>query len=607
MGGRLLSLVGLVLASVVTFAGLPAAAQTSTESVHDTEHFSVFYDTDPASDDAPDLTDADGDGVPDAIERLGAALEYAWAAEIDEMDYRPPPVEGRYEVHISAGVNSAHVRPAPGGIGRSRASYIGLSPDAIRPERPDIEISELAAHEFFHGVQYGYDYLSDRWFQEASATWIEVHLFGDSLLEDLTIPAFLLTPEAGLTRTGNLREYGAFLFLEYLTETHGGSDPAGLIREVWQLMAEPLAFPSSPHLGSLDAIDQVLTARGSSLEDAWAEFIVWQRRLGLFDDGASYRAAVAGTGWPTFARRDVASSDTCRLDLGKLPEVASTYGRVRLKGPAMKTGRLAITGPNDSVGFYTLKRKGRSATVPVEFSGGTAAVDLSGAPFKPRSVVVGVGSTRTPDERFGLSVRDPAAPSNLLVAAPSGPSDVTYGISGSFSGSLLCAGVPAPFARLRLVATESYSGEVSTVDLITDEKGRWQLRTSPDASSRLTIEVVDGLLPEGVSEPHLVSVHVFVSMEPTDATIDEGDPVVVTGDITPATEGSSLVLEYRRPSRRRWNAGPVVTTDAAGHYEAAYVLPAPGLWEVRTRQIEDLDPHRAPGVSISSLIEVNDR
>lgn len=591
----------------MTWALPPLAAQVPPEAIYQTAHFSIFYETDPASEDTPDLEDADGDGTPDAIARLGLAFEAAWSFEIDDLGYLAPPVDGRYEVHISASPGGGHVRPAPGGEDRSRPSYVVLPPHAIRPERPDIEVFGLAAHEFFHGVQYGYDYLSDRWFQEASASWIETILYGESMLENLTIPSFLLSPELGLTRTGDLREYGAFLFLRFLTERFGGdpSERAGMIKEIWELMADPAAVPSSPHLGSLDAIDQVLEKRGSDLATAWGEFIVWQRQLSRFEDGSSYRVALQNSGWPDFARRDVARADTCRLDLGELPQMASSYGRIRIKESALKTGLLAATGPPDAVGFYILRSKGRAETYPLEFDAdGIARAALGDAPFRPRSVVVGLGSTWSPERRFGYSLRDPGAPSPVEVGTPGGASDLLFRTSGGLAGLVTCAGEPAAFADLRLIVTEVFTGAITSIPLVTDDRGRWETRVSPDASSTFAIEVVDGLLPQTTSPTHLVSIHVFLSMEPSSSSIEEGDAVILAGDITPGTGGSTLIAEYRRPERRRWLSGPTVTTDASGHYEVPLVLPAGGLWEVRTRQVEDLDPHRAPGTSIASLIEV---
>ena len=36
-----------------------------------------------------------------------------------------------------------------------------------------------AAHEFFHAVQFGYDYFEDVWLMEASSAWVEDEIFDD--------------------------------------------------------------------------------------------------------------------------------------------------------------------------------------------------------------------------------------------------------------------------------------------------------------------------------------------------------------------------------------------------------------------------------------------
>src|SRR4051812_26167370 len=62
-----------------------------------TVHFCVHWVD--SSEDAPDLSDADGDGVPDAVERTADRFEAAWNREIAPppagLGWRPPKGDGK--------------------------------------------------------------------------------------------------------------------------------------------------------------------------------------------------------------------------------------------------------------------------------------------------------------------------------------------------------------------------------------------------------------------------------------------------------------------------------------------------------------------------------
>ena len=90
-------------------------------------------------------------------------------------------------------------------------------------------------HEFFHAVQHRtgqFTQFQDRWYWEASATWVEQEvlpahpshadfLFGYALLPYLPLAHF------ELFSNGNIEEYhpyGAFIFLQYLTDFYVGND-----------------------------------------------------------------------------------------------------------------------------------------------------------------------------------------------------------------------------------------------------------------------------------------------------------------------------------------------------------------------------------------------
>ena len=142
----------------------------------------VFYATDGES--AIDPTDADHSGVPDRVEDVARQI---WATRellCGVLGFPDPFDSERF-----AGVNCIQVslldrsrinnlngvayripqkaKPVPGGNPDDRALIIALSSTI------DARLNASPSHEFFHLLQYGCTYLSNRWFLEGMARWSE--------------------------------------------------------------------------------------------------------------------------------------------------------------------------------------------------------------------------------------------------------------------------------------------------------------------------------------------------------------------------------------------------------------------------------------------------
>ena len=77
-----------------------------------------------------------------------------------------------------------------------------------------------AAHEFFHAVQFAYDYAEDSWFMEATATWMEERVFDDVNDNRRYLPAGQLgVPGRPLDifEDFGAAQYGNWVFFEYLS------------------------------------------------------------------------------------------------------------------------------------------------------------------------------------------------------------------------------------------------------------------------------------------------------------------------------------------------------------------------------------------------------
>ena len=142
----------------------------------------VFYATKGES--AIDPTDADGSGVPDRVEDVARQV---WAARLlfcEALGFPDPFDSERF-----AGANCIQVsmldrsrinnlngvayripqraKPVAGGKPDDRALIIAISTTI------DARSNASPAHEFFHLIQYGCTYLSNRWFLEGMARWSE--------------------------------------------------------------------------------------------------------------------------------------------------------------------------------------------------------------------------------------------------------------------------------------------------------------------------------------------------------------------------------------------------------------------------------------------------
>jgi hypothetical protein len=115
-----------------------------------------------------------------------------------------------------------------------------------------------AAHEFFHAIQFGYDYGEDAWLLEATATWMEERAYDNVNDNRQYLPAGQLvdseTPLDFFNSSGS-EQYGNWVFFEFLSKNFGN----GAIKKVWNKAA---AFQGAPDMYSTKAISSVLKPKG---------------------------------------------------------------------------------------------------------------------------------------------------------------------------------------------------------------------------------------------------------------------------------------------------------------------------------------------------------
>lgn len=184
-------------------------------------------------------------------------MNRVWKHQVRKMGFRKPlsdgPVgrsrnggNGKFDVYLKdVGARGVYGYCVPeyglrGKKFRGRAiSYCVLDNDFARAQfgtRPKPTLAATAAHEFFHAVQFSYDYLEDRWFMESTATWMEER-YADNVNDNRQyLPASQVRmpwiPLDTFTTRGSF-QYGNWAFWEYLGTRFGHR----IVRDVWTAAA----------------------------------------------------------------------------------------------------------------------------------------------------------------------------------------------------------------------------------------------------------------------------------------------------------------------------------------------------------------------------------
>ncbi|MBC7188121.1 MAG: hypothetical protein H5U38_13935 [Calditrichaeota bacterium] len=279
--------------------GLVAACRQFTDSLLTQDgHFLVFYTRDGT--DAVSPLDANGDGTPDFVEAVGSAFERSYAVQVEELGFVPPPNtvawSQPYRVYVrdlgtSRGVTVEEGRDPGAPVQHRLASHIEVDNDFISPQEhlsPEAAIRATAAHEFFHAIQLGYVsrlITVDGFFAELSAIWMEEQVFPG--IEDYRhyLGDFFSAPDIPLNAVSLTvpriinHMYGASVFAFYLAERFGRE----VIRQIWEEMV---------HEPALEAINRVCAAHGSTFEDEFTRFSIWNYFTGSrHQPGYGYREA----------------------------------------------------------------------------------------------------------------------------------------------------------------------------------------------------------------------------------------------------------------------------------------------------------------------------
>lgn len=324
--------------------------------------------------------DRNDNGVPDYVDSVRRTVDRVHTT-YRRAGYRPPKRDGRRGGDERTDIYLADVgsRGLYGyctsdqerfGRGFDIWAYCVLDNDyssrQFPTNTPRQNMQVTAAHEYFHAVQFGYDATEDAWLMESTATWVEDEVF-DRVDDNVQyLPEGPMSrPRVPMDKVTGLHFYGVWIFFRHLTERYAAERGAlpRLVLDVWRRAD---ASPGAPDRYSLQAIEEALAARGTTLREQFARFSDANLRpADTYEEGAANNYP-ATPPWTSRALSPDSPSANAQL---RLDHLTSATARVRPDG-------IAADWELEVVLDLPPRRRGSAAVVTVNGTDGSADTTL---------------------------------------------------------------------------------------------------------------------------------------------------------------------------------------------------------------------------------------
>jgi hypothetical protein len=256
------------------------------------------------------------------------------------------------------------------------SAYCVVDNDFAEYARPgDPSLFVTVAHEFFHAVQFNYEWDEDAWFMEGTAAWMEDEVY-DSINDNMIYLAkswkanTLLRPDVPLDKFSNSwPNYGTWTFWKKLSErfpTKQGGLPA-IVKEVWTAAIPPSTY-------STKALSKVLARHNTSFASFFTRWGVGNRFPGKsYAEGRANhypKAPLASHGRFKLSKKKRNLGEKF-IRLNHLTNATSRFTPDKLTGKHWKL-RVTVDGP-DKLHFpratlVVYKRTGAIVRVPVHLN-----------------------------------------------------------------------------------------------------------------------------------------------------------------------------------------------------------------------------------------------
>ena len=225
-----------------------------------------------------------------------AVVDSVWTTIVDQLGYRAPITDGTrggsplFDVYLKDLGNGLYGYCAPEKRSKKRTAsgYCVLDNDFALAQfpnaTPEQNLLVTAGHEFFHAVQFAYDYAEDPWMAESTATWMEERIATDVNDNRQYLPeSQIYAPYIPLDAFSPSRsfQYGNWVFWEYLSTRYG----IDIVKKAWE-QAGSLKKDGGKY--SIGALQKILKKKGG-LTKVYASFVAGNLVPAVnFPEGAEY-------------------------------------------------------------------------------------------------------------------------------------------------------------------------------------------------------------------------------------------------------------------------------------------------------------------------------
>lgn len=199
-----------------------------------------------------------------------AVVDSVWTTIVDQLGYRAPLADGSqggsplFDVYLKDLGGSLYGFCAPEKRVKKRtgSGFCVFDNDFAAAQfpnaTPDDNLVVTAGHEFFHAVQFAYDYAEDPWMAESTATWMEERIATQVNDNRQYLPLSQIfrpyLPLDFFSRNGGY-QYGNWVFWEYLSTNYG----TNIVKKAWE-QAGSLKKDGGKY--SITALQKVLKRKG---------------------------------------------------------------------------------------------------------------------------------------------------------------------------------------------------------------------------------------------------------------------------------------------------------------------------------------------------------
>ncbi|HOY61994.1 MAG: hypothetical protein BWY28_01566 [bacterium ADurb.Bin236] len=338
-----------------------SALSSSTLSTRVTTNFKIIY-----------TATGSHAAAADYINMLAAIYEKVWDVQINELGLPAPPrtsTGGKYEVYvcdlmgqIDAGIVGRTVTTTEYSNPSYAESFIEVDNDYAGYGFGGNTLEQfsqvLAAHEFFHSVQFGMNHISpSTWLMEMSAVWMEEKIYPD--VNDYL--GFVENYRANRTyesidkANGGL-EYGSAVFLRYITERVTGDK---FVMDLWKALQQNCLSLTAQTwcaetVTEVPLIDSLLSGYGTDVETVYRDYSTAFYTKDFVDgshpDFPDVTVTALSSTFPV-SRTQTLAHLAARYYSVTAPDTTARRVTINFTGPSSATWKLAAIAVNTGGGF----------------------------------------------------------------------------------------------------------------------------------------------------------------------------------------------------------------------------------------------------------------